>query len=120
MIEYEDGALDMRVRVYDRGLDLREPTTFGEHQLTYRSGDIVAPRIGAAEPLALELADFDAAIHGERPPCSHARLGLEVVRVLDAARMSADRHGDPVVIASGGGLVARSRPFTPTCSVKAV
>ncbi len=56
---------DGSVRMYDRGLDVsavEAPAMFGEHQLTYRSGDIVVPRIEASEPLGLELADFAHAI----------------------------------------------------------
>ena len=37
------------VRIYDRGLDFAEPpANFGEYRLTYRTGDMVAPRIEAA------------------------------------------------------------------------
>src|SRR4051794_39555531 len=56
MVQYDDTANDESVRVYDRGMDFTDPTTFGEHTLSYRSGDIVIPRVGAAEPLGLELA----------------------------------------------------------------
>ena len=58
MVQYEDTSSDESVRVYDRGLDVSiasAPASFGEYQLTYRSGDIVMPRIEAAEPLGLEL-----------------------------------------------------------------
>ncbi len=37
---------------------LQDPETFGEYRLSYRTGDIVSPRIDAAEPLSLELRDF--------------------------------------------------------------
>ena len=44
------------------------PETFGEYQLTYRTGDIVSPHVAAAEPLFLELSDFCTAIRtGEEP-----------------------------------------------------
>ena len=109
MIQYDDAAPDTSVRVYDRGLDLQlpAPASFGEHQLTYRSGDMVAPRIDAAEPLSLELEDFARAILTGSRPRSHARLGLEIVRVLDAAKLSLERRGEPVVIGPAGELVAR-------------
>ena len=58
MVLYDDTATDDAVRVYDRGFDFTEPANFGEYQLTYRSGDMVVPRLDAAEPLGLELADF--------------------------------------------------------------
>ena len=33
--------------------DLPDPQTFGEYQLTYRTGDILSPKVAATEPLAL-------------------------------------------------------------------
>ncbi|HTA15570.1 MAG TPA: Gfo/Idh/MocA family oxidoreductase [Solirubrobacteraceae bacterium] len=99
MVQYEDTSADESVRVYDRGLDVsmaEAPATFGEYQLTYRSGDIVTPRIEAAEPLGLELADFANSIHTGEEPRSNSRLGLEIVRALEAAHLSMDRLGDPI------------------------
>ena len=61
MVVYDDTSTEP-VRVFDSGVSLRDPETFGEYQLTYRTGDIVSPRIEAAEPLSLEMADFCAAI----------------------------------------------------------
>jgi predicted dehydrogenase len=109
MVQYDDAAPDAPVRVYDRGLDVQlpAPATFGEHQLTYRTGDMVAPRIEVAEPLSLELEDFARVINTGSRPRSHARLGLEIVRVLDAAKLSLERGGEPVVIGPGGEFVAR-------------
>jgi predicted dehydrogenase len=99
MVQYEDTSSDESVRIYDRGLDVsmaEAPATFGEYQLTYRSGDIVVPRIEAAEPLGLELADFAHAILTGDEPRSNSRLGLEVVRALEAAHISMERAGDPI------------------------
>jgi len=95
MIQYDDLAADEAVRVYDRGIEVRTPANFGEHQLVYRSGDIVIPRIDAAEPLSLELADFARAIHTGEEPRSSSALGLEIVAVLDAADASLRRRGIP-------------------------
>jgi predicted dehydrogenase len=99
MISYEDTSSDESVRVYDRGLDFCQthaPATFGEYQLTYRSGDIVVPRIEAAEPLSLELEDFARAISTGAEPRSSSSLGLEIVRALEAAHRSMERAGEPV------------------------
>lgn len=99
MVQYDDTSSDESVRIYDRGLEFSQdeaPPTFGEYQLTYRTGDMVAPRIEAAEPLSLELADFARAIRTGAEPRSHARLGLEIVRVLRAACVSMERDGEPI------------------------
>jgi predicted dehydrogenase len=98
MVQYDDTSADDSVRIYDRGFDFEHPTNFGEYRLSYRSGDMVAPRINAAEPLSLELEDFASAIETGSRPRSHAVLGLEIVRVLEAANASLAAHGQPVAI----------------------
>src|SRR4051794_10770035 len=99
MVVYDDTAIDGAVRIYDRGFDFTEPSTFGEYQLTYRSGDMVVPRLDPSEPLGLELADFATAIDSGTVPRSHARLGVEIVRVLEAAHASLTSSGAPVALA---------------------
>jgi len=105
MVSYEDTSADEAVRVYDRGLDVstEAPATFGEYQLTYRSGDIVVPRIEPSEPLGLELADFAHAIRTGEQPRSSAALGLEIVRVLEAAHRSMELAGDPIELLGEDG-----------------
>ena len=40
MVVYEDGGAEA-IKIYDRGVDYKDPETFGEYQLSYRSGDIL-------------------------------------------------------------------------------
>src|SRR5205085_7015760 len=61
MVVYDDTSNES-VRIFDSGATIPDPETFGEYRLSYRTGDIVSPRIAATEPLALELTDFAAAI----------------------------------------------------------
>jgi len=96
MVVYDDAATDGAIRIYDRGFDFTEPKDFGEYQLTYRSGDMVAPRLDPAEPLGLELADFARAIETGARPRSDAALGVEIVKILEAAHTSLSSSGQPV------------------------
>ena len=98
MVHYDDAASDEAVRVYDRGMEFSTPATFGEYQLTYRSGDLVVPMIEAAEPLGLELEDFARAIRTGTEPRSNARFGLEIVRAIEGAEESLRRGGEPVTL----------------------
>jgi predicted dehydrogenase len=98
MVVYDDTASDEAIRVYDRGMEFTTPANFGEYQLTYRSGDVVLPRIDAAEPLGLELADFAAAIRTGAQPQSSAQLGLQIVQAIDGAEESLRRGGEPVAL----------------------
>jgi predicted dehydrogenase len=99
MVQYDDTASDEPIRIYDRGMDMDfggAPQNFGEYQLTYRSGEVLIPRIEAAEPLALELADFANSIRTGATPRSNAKLGLEIVSVIEAAETSLRRNGEPI------------------------
>jgi predicted dehydrogenase len=103
MVVYDDAAIDGAVRIYDRGVDFTEPSNFGEYQLTYRSGDMLVPRLEPAEPLGLELEDFARAIRTGSSPRSNAQLGLEIVRILEAAHASLTSSGEPVTLRAPSG-----------------
>jgi predicted dehydrogenase len=106
MVQYDDTAADEAVRVFDRGMEFSTPATFGEYQLTYRSGDMIVPRLEPAEPLSLELADFARAIKTGAEPRSSAQLGLEIVMAMEAAEESLRRNGEPISVAPLSSRVA--------------
>jgi predicted dehydrogenase len=97
MVVYDDTSTEP-VRIFDSGVDLKDPETFGEYKLTYRAGDIVSPRIEAAEPLSLELTDFCDAIRLGGRPRSSSAVGLEVVRMIEAVDRSRDSGGTRVAV----------------------
>jgi predicted dehydrogenase len=101
MVVYDDTASDEPVRIYDRGMDMLppEPANFGEHQLIYRTGDVVIPRIEPQEPLRLELEDFARAIRTGVQPRSSLALGLEIVEVVEVAEASLEAGGTPLRLA---------------------
>jgi predicted dehydrogenase len=104
MVVYDDTSNEP-VRIFDSGASLPNPETFGEYKMTYRTGDIVSPRIEVAEPLYLELTDFCASIRTKGQPRSSAELGLEVVRVVEAVDASLAQNGARVEVASSSALV---------------
>jgi protoporphyrinogen oxidase/predicted dehydrogenase len=97
MVVYDDTANEP-VRIFDSGAKMPDPETFGEYQLSYRTGDIVAPRMDPSEPLALELADFHGAIRFGRRPVSSTSVGLDVVRTVEAVDRSLAQGGAPVKV----------------------
>jgi predicted dehydrogenase len=97
MVVYDDTSSEP-VRIFDSGVLLKDPETFGEYQLTYRTGDIVSPRVEATEPLALELEDFCAAIRTGSSPRSSGELGVDVVRMIEAVDASLARDGARVEV----------------------
>jgi predicted dehydrogenase len=100
MVQYDDTASDEPVRIYDRGMDMLPPTpaNFGEHQLIYRTGDVVIPRVEPQEPLRLELEDFASSIRTGEEPRSSLALGIEIVAAVELAEASLRAGGQPLAL----------------------
>ena len=79
---------------------LDDPQSFGEFQLSYRTGDIVSPAMPPSEPLRLEMEDFCNAIRTGAEPLSSADLGVEVVRMIEAVDASLSASGSRVAVSS--------------------
>jgi predicted dehydrogenase len=100
MLVYDDCDNEQPLKLYDKGIVLSEPPgNFGEHQLTYRVGDMLAPHVPSREPLAREIEHFVACCNGFPPPVSDSRFGLSVVTALEAAERSWQLGGVPVDVA---------------------
>jgi predicted dehydrogenase len=97
MAIYDDGAPEP-VRLFDQGVVYRDPETFGEYHLSYRSGDVISPRIESCEPLGLQLADFVAAIRTGARMEYHTAIARSVVRLVEAADRSLREAGREVAV----------------------
>jgi predicted dehydrogenase len=105
MVVYDDVSNEP-VRVFDSGVILPDPETFGQYKLSYRTGDIVSPHVESAEPLFLELEDFCDAVRSGSTPRSSAQLGVDVVRVVEAVDASLERGGARVRVADRESVTA--------------
>ncbi len=103
MVLYEDGGAEA-VKIYDRGVDYRDPETFGEYQLSYRSGDILTPQLASDEPLNLQVADFVRGLRGDRSVSARLKLALDVVRLAEAADESLRNGGEQVRVGERAGV----------------
>jgi predicted dehydrogenase len=99
MVVYDDMSSEP-VRLFDSGVALPDPETFGQYKLTYRTGDIVSPRVEIAEPLYLEMADFCGAIRNGTTPRSCHEVGVDVVRMIEAVDLSLEEKGRRVDVTS--------------------
>jgi len=105
MVVYDDVSTEP-VRVFDSGVMLRDPQSFGEYQLSYRTGEIVSPAIQPEEPLQVEMADFCNAIRTGVRPRSSAELGVEVVRMIEAVDASLSSSGNRVSLGDEAAVAA--------------
>jgi predicted dehydrogenase len=92
MVVYDDTSNEP-VRIFDSGVMLRDPLSFGEYRLTYRTGDIVSPPVDVSEPLRLELTEFCNAILKGVSLRSSPQLGIDVVRMIEAVESSLSQRG---------------------------
>ena len=97
MAIYDDGAPEP-VRLFDQGVVYRDPETFGEYHLSYRSGDVISPKVESYEPLGLELADFVGAIRSGERMEYHTAIAQSVVRIVEAADRSLREGGREIAV----------------------
>jgi predicted dehydrogenase len=95
-----------RVTVFDRGVDLNHTEQLNEQvrreiQISYRSGDMVAPALGEREALGAMVEAFATAIRTGTAPPTDGRAGLRVVDILEAASRSLERNGAAVTLQGG-------------------
>jgi predicted dehydrogenase len=88
MLMYDDTESVEKVKIFDHGVNLIEPGSFGEFQLSYRTGDIVAPHIQSGEPLGIEARHFVDCVRSGSRPKTDGYSGLRVVRALERADAS--------------------------------
>lgn len=104
MVLYEDGSPEP-VRVFDRGVIYRDPKTFGEYQLSYRTGDILSLQIPATEPLVAELGEFVRLVRSGQQ-CPNVALAHKVVMLAEAAEASLAGGGSAVEVNAPSAVAA--------------
>jgi len=78
-----------RLKVYDRGIDVSaDPAGIRDVLISYRSGDVVSPRLDEVEPLSRLVEHFADCIEGRAVPITGGEQGLRIVRILEAAQRS--------------------------------
>jgi predicted dehydrogenase len=96
MLVYDDLESMEKLKIYHSASALEAEEDISRRMVDYRIGDITSPRLDQAEALATEIAHVARVIRREEAPLSDARLGLRVVRVIEAAQRSLAADGVPV------------------------
>jgi predicted dehydrogenase len=93
MLVWNDLEADEKIKVYDKGVQMTNGRGVYDLLVSYRSGDIWAPKIEQTEALKAELAYFIDCILNDRTPFNDGVAGLRVVKMLDAADRSLKERG---------------------------
>lgn len=98
MLVWNDLEPDEKIRIYDKGVNKTNGSGVYEMLVSYRMGDIWAPRIEQTEALRAETQFFVDCIEKDEVPFNDGRAGLEVVRMLAAANASLSKKGGMVYL----------------------
>ncbi len=98
MVVFDDMEPTDKLRIYDKGVDVRPQAVPYEDYLHVRFGDILIPHIGTAEPLRLECQHFLDCLRTGAVPRSDGTHGPQVIRILAAAQKSLELDGAPVSV----------------------
>jgi predicted dehydrogenase len=93
MLVWNDLEADEKVKIYDKGVDIRNREGVYELLVNYRSGDMWAPQLEQIEALRNELAYFVECISTGTAPFNDGVAGLRVVKMLEAANESLTKRG---------------------------
>src|ERR1700691_4930283 len=96
MLVWNDLEADEKIKLYDKGVDIANGQKVYDLLVSYRSGDMWAPRIEQTEALAAEAKYFVECVSKNERPFNDGRAGLRIVKLLEAAEKSLKSRGVPV------------------------
>jgi predicted dehydrogenase len=96
MLVWNDLEADEKIRVYDKGVTIASQENLHKLLVSYRSGDMWAPRVQEVEALKAELAYFHECLTKDINPLNDGHAGLRIVRMLEAAELSVKNRGKTI------------------------
>jgi predicted dehydrogenase len=94
MILYDDLEPSEKVKVYDKGITVSpNQQAVYEMLVSYRSGDMWAPRLDTTEALQTEARHFIDCINNNKRPETDGEAGLRLVRIAETAEKSLRARG---------------------------
>src|SRR5678809_1166703 len=100
MILYDDLEPSEKLKVYDKGINVTpgRPEDVYKMLVSYRSGDMWAPRLDNTEALQTEALHFIDCVENKRQPETDGARGLRLVNMIEAAETSLRDRGRLVEI----------------------
>ena len=98
MLVWNDLEADEKLKIYDKGVDVKSQEGVYNLLVSYRSGDMWAPQVEQIEALRIELQYFAECITKSETPFNGGCAGLKVVRMLEAASRSLSQRGELVYL----------------------
>ena len=93
MLVWNDLEAVEKIRVYDKGVSIDSHAGVYDLLVSYRSGDMWAPKVEQTEALRAEARYFADCISNSKTPINDGIAGHRVVRLLEAATQSIKNRG---------------------------
>jgi predicted dehydrogenase len=93
MLVWNDLAADEKIKVYDKGVSVTTKQGVYELLVSYRSGDMWAPKVEQTEALRVEAKYFIDCILHNKKPVNDGEAGRRIVQLLAAADRSLKKRG---------------------------
>lgn len=98
MLLWNDVDADEKIKIYDKGIKVQNKEGIYRLLVSYRSGDMWAPKVEHVEALKLESEYFVDCIVNGKTPINDGHAGLRVVKMLEACNKSLKYHGQVVIL----------------------
>jgi predicted dehydrogenase len=98
MLVWNDLDPDEKIKVYDKGIDVKSKNGVYRLLVSYRSGDMWAPRLDQGEALRLMAETFIDCVVNGRDPVNDGKAGYRVVKMLEAANKSLKKRGEIIYL----------------------
>jgi predicted dehydrogenase len=98
MLVWNDLEVDEKIRVYDKGVNIQGTNDVYNLLVSYRSGDMWAPRVENTEALDVEVAHFVDCVSNSKKPLTDGHAGRRVIQMLEAATRSLQNRGEAVYL----------------------
>jgi predicted dehydrogenase len=93
MLVWNDLDTDEKIKIYDKGVTVKDRQGIYNLLVEYRSGDMWAPRVDHTEALRAELGYFVDCILKDKAPINDGLAGLRIIRMLEASDRSLKNRG---------------------------
>tara|TARA_Y100000766_G_C18524478_1_gene420544 strand:- start:213 stop:569 length:357 start_codon:yes stop_codon:yes gene_type:complete len=89
MIVFDDMNPDEKIKIYNKGIDVRKPEEIHKLLVQYRSGDILSPNLKPVEALKVEVDCLINQIEQKHFSAKNDLTnGLRIVKILEASSLS--------------------------------
>jgi predicted dehydrogenase len=98
MLVWNDLEADEKIKIYDRGIEVKNRETEYRMRINYRTGDMYSPRVEQGEALRREAIYFLECVTDGKTPVNDGQAGLRVVKMLNACNESIRSRGREVML----------------------